>query len=264
MNSIEVLKYQCAQQILKYLLCAFCIFIFSYSVKASDAQFEQANQAYEKANYNFAIEQYESILADGKYAPEIHYNLGNAYFKTGKLGKAILQYERTLRLNPDDKEAQKNLSIARVRIENQVQPLPSFFLTRWWRGLRDSLSSGMWGGLAVLFLWLSLGGFALWLLAKQRGHKKRGFLAGLAGLGLFLLTLLLAGQRMATENNSGHAIILQKETSLRDGADEDSPEIILLHEGTKIQLMDNIGEWHKVRLANGEQGWLPNSVFEVI
>lgn len=264
MNSVEVSKYPCAQQMLKHLLCAFCIFIFSSSVKASDAQFEQANQAYEKANYAFAIEQYENILAEGKYAPEIYYNLGNAYFKTGKLGKAILQYERTLRLNPDDATTQKNLSIAQVRIENLVQPLPPFFLARWWRGLRDSLSSSAWGGLVVLLLWLSLGGLAIWLLAKQRGYKKRGFLAGLVGLGLFLLTLLLAGQRMATENNSGHAIILQKEISLRDGADEDSPEIILLHEGTKIQLLDNIGDWHKVRLANGEQGWLPDGVFEVI
>ncbi len=244
------------------------IFLFfctlSGNLLASDHQFEQANQAYSKANYNFAIEQYEAILADGNYSPDLYYNLGNAYFKTGKLGKAILNYERTLVLQPSNKDAQTNLSIAKVRTEDLIQPLPPFFLARWWRTLRDGLSSTTWSGLSILLLWLSLGGFSVWLLGKLRGRKKQGFVVGIMGLLLFLLVFMLASQRAKTEAYSGYAIIIEKATSLKDAATADSPEIFQLHEGTKVQLLDQIDNWYKVKLANGEQGWLLDGVFELI
>lgn len=240
----------------------FC-FILPLSVWAQPT-FEQANQAYEKGNYNFAIEQYEDILNGGRHAPELYYNLGNAYFKTGNLGKAILNYERTLLIRPGDADAEANLAVAQARTEDIIQPLPAFFLARWWNSLKSSLSAGVWSWLTILMLWLGLAGFAVWLLAVQRVHKKRGFLAGVACLGLFVLTFMLSAQRTHNQQDSNMAIILSKEVALKDAADEDSPNILELHEGTKVNLIDRIGMWHKVRLPNGEQGWLPDGSFEEI
>lgn len=241
-----------------YLLLLFPVLAFS------QAEFEVGNMAYEKGNYKLAIEQYEQVLNEGKHAPELYYNLANAYFKTNNLGKAILNYERTLLLRPRDADTRTNLAIAQARTVDIIQPLPPFFLTRWWRTLQNGLSAGAWSGLTILMLWLALAGFSVWLLASPREHKKRGFLTGVAGLILFATTFLLAAQRTAGQHDSNKAIVLAKEIALRDAADADSPEILQLHEGTKVNLLDQIGEWHKVRLPNGEQGWLPQESFEEI
>lgn len=239
-------------------------FLFLGSFLMAQPSFEAANQAYEKGNYNFAIEQYEGVLGEGQHSAELYYNLANAYFKKGNLGKAVLNYERTLTLAPRDAQARDNLAIAQARTVDIIQPLPDFFLTRWWRGLQQSLSANAWSWIAILMLWLSVGGFVVWLLFSQREQKKRGFLAGMVCLVLFGTTFVLAAQRNATQQNSSQAIILEKQTNLKDAADADSPDILELHEGTKVRLLDQIGEWHKVRLPNGEQGWLAEGSFEEI
>lgn len=240
------------------------LLLFFGSFLMAQPSFEAANQAYEKGNYNFAIEQYEGVLSTGQHAAELYYNLGNAYFKTGNLGKAILNYERTRSLAPRDAQARDNLAIAQARTIDIIQPLPDFFLTRWWRGLQQSLSAGLWSGLSILMLWLAVGGFSIWLLQTDREQKKRGFLGGMVCLLLFGITFALAAQRNSAQQNSKQAIVLAKETALKDAADEDSPDILTLHEGTKVGLVDQIGEWHKVRLPNGEQGWLVEGSFEEI
>ncbi len=251
-----------AYGLMKYFTC--CLLLMSPFLAFSQAEFEAGNMAYEKGNYSFAIEQYEQVLNEGKHAPELYYNLANAYFKTNNLGKAILNYERTLLLRPRDADTQTNLAIAQARTVDIIQPLPPFFLTRWWRSLQNGLSAGAWSGLTILMLWLALAGFSVWLLASLREHKKRGFLTGVVSLILFATTFMLAAQRTAGQHNSNKAIILAKEVALRDAADADSPDILELHEGTKVSLLDQIGEWHKVRLPNGEQGWLPGDSFEEI
>ncbi len=238
--------------------------LFFGSFLMAQPTFEAANQAYKKGNYNFAIEQYEGILEGGQHSAELYYNLGNAYFKTGNLGKAILNYERTRLLAPRDVEARDNLAIAQARTIDIIQPLPDFFLTRWWRALQQSLSAGAWSCLSVLMLWLAVAGLSVWLLLTDREQKKRGFLGGMVCLLLFGITFALAAQRKATQQNSNQAIILAKEIALKDAATADSPDILMLHEGTKISLLDQIGDWHKVRLPNGEQGWLAEKSFEEI
>ena len=240
------------------------VLLFLCSFLMAQSSFEAANQAYEKGNYNFSIEQYEGVLGAGQHSAELYYNLGNAYFKTGNLGKAILNYERTLTLAPQDAQVRDNLAIAQARTIDIIQPLPGFFLTRWWRSLQQSLSAGVWSWLSILMLWLSVGGFSAWLLMTGREQKKRGFIGGVLCLFLFGITFALAAQRNATQQNSNQAIILSKETALKDAATADSPDILTLHEGTKIYLLDQIGEWHKVRLPNGERGWLAEGSFEEI
>ncbi len=249
--------------LVKWKLCTALLFFCSIFSTAQPS-FEAANQAYEKGNYNLAIEQYEGVLGAGQHSAELYYNLGNAYFKTGNLGKAILNYERTLTLAPRDAQARDNLAIAQARTIDIIQPLPGFFLTRWWQGLRQSLLAGVWSWLSILMLWLAVGGFSVWLLMTGREQKKRGFIGGALCLCLFGITFALAVQRNATQQNSNQAMILAKETALKDAADADSPGILTLHEGTKIRLLDQIGEWHKVRLPNGEQGWLAEESFEEI
>ncbi len=230
---------------------------FSLVAQEEAALFQQGNEAFSNKKYQDAVTKYEAVVAKGVRSDELYYNLGNAYYKTNQLGKAIYNFELALLNNPSNKDAAFNLEIANAQLKDEIAVLPTFFLTEWWRGLRGVFSSTVWSVLALLALWLLVGGIAGWLLYADRGKKKRMFLLAVLGLLLSVLLFTLAGQRWADELDTGYAIILEKVRPLHSAPDGESAEILTLHEGTKVQLLGDLSGWHKVRLVNGEQGWLP-------
>ena len=227
-------------------------------------QLEEANQAFLDKNFEEAIGLYESILQDGYYAPGLYYNLGNAYFRVGKLGKAILHYERALKWSPDDEQVLQNLEIARSQLKDDLLVVPESGLVRRWHAVQGALSSDTWATVGLVFLWLGLGGLALWLLHWVRRYKKAGFIAGWLFLALSILPLLLAFGRARQEHRSDGAIVMVAETVLRVAPDEESRQALLLHEGVKVRIQDAIGSWYQVRLSDTTEGWLPKDAVEKI
>lgn len=231
------------------------------SVWAQPAQLmEEANAAYANKDYQRAIDAYEQVLAEGLTSTALHYNLGNAYFRTQQLGKAVLHYEKALQLAPSDDDIQHNLEVAYALQADEMEPLPSFFLSRWWRGLRGQLSANSWTVFGLLLLWISAGGFLLWLLGKERTQRKRGFLVAIISLVLCALPFSLALSRKHFDEHSKEAVLLAREAQLHFAPDADSQVVLTIHEGLKLDLQDRISGWYKVRLPNGEIGWLPVEV----
>ena len=244
----------------KKALGVLLLVLFGYILAgANDRQveFQKGNQYYGKEDFDKAIAAYESVLQKDFTSKELYYNLANAYFKKQGLGKAILNYEKALLLAPRDADVLHNLEIAKARRLDEISTLPPFFLFSWWQGLRDSLSPTAWVILCLLALWLAAGGLAGWLFFTIRQKKKWSFLGGLASFAFMLLFLALAFSRLSYVKDSGQAILIEKEKELHSGPDTDSPAILKLHEGTKVEILDQIGDWQKIRLVNGEQGWLP-------
>jgi tetratricopeptide (TPR) repeat protein len=225
---------------------------------------EAANAAYTNKNYETAIQHYEQLLSEGYHSEVIHYNLGNAYYRTQKLGRAILHYEKALQFAPTDEDILHNLKVANAQQVDEIEDIPAFFLGQWWKGLRSRLSTGAWTGIALFLLWGSAAGFILWLMAKQRDQRKRGFLVGVILLVLCTLPFLLAIDRNRYDRHSGEAILTAEETQLHFAPDTDSEVVHIIHEGLKVDLQDKISNWYKVRLPNGEVGWLPEEVVEEI
>ena len=230
----------------------------------SNDRFQQANDAFQKNDFEKAAQLYEQLAEAGYRSTELEYNLGNAWYRLNSPGKAILHYERALVLAPNDEDVQHNLALPRQQLKDEIEALPDFFLARWWKNLRMVLSSTGWGVMALLLWWGGLAGLAVWQIGQTRKSKKLGFLAGLACLLLSLLPFSLALSRMMYEKDTGQAVILEKTASLRSAPDEAGTEILLLHEGTKVALSDQLSGWWKVRLANGETGWLEGKVLERI
>jgi len=228
------------------------------------ASLEDAAAAYLKGDYQTAITQYEQILATGKHSEALYYNLGNSYFKSGDLGKAILNFERVLLLDANDEATLNNLGVAKLQLKDEISTIPPFFLKKWWIGLRNMASVNVWGILGLLLFWGGIAGLAFWQLAKVREKRKQGFLTGIILILLSLLPISLALSANAHSKNSDEAIILAKEVTLRSGPDNLSNEVMVLHQGTKVELLDLIESWYKVRLANGEKGWLVAGSFEEI
>lgn len=226
--------------------------------------FKTANEAYQKGSFQKAIESYEAILADDNFSQEVYFNLGNAYFKTNQLGKAILNYERGLLLYPGDPDTQFNLKIAQEKQVDDLDVVGKFFLSEWWKNTYQFFASSIWSTLTIVSIWTSIAGFIFWLLGTTRAHKKQGFAIGILLALLSILLFFLTSSQANFETNSGSAIVIQKEIKVKNAPDETSADLLKIHEGLRVELLDEIGEWYKVKLSDGEQGWLPKNSLEEI
>ncbi len=241
------------------------LFFFSLSGNANPTEaFQQGNQFYQKGDFAKAIEAYESILATGDISGELYFNLANAYLKNNQTGKAILNYERAKKFSSDE-SLQTNLKIAESERVDQIEPLPPFFVKKIWSNFRDLFSSTAWSVLTLLFLWIGLGLLAHKALTNKALLPERALKVTVSlALFAFLISMVMAFAKYNFESTHQSAIVLQKETELKEAPDKISPQIIPLHEGTKVEIIDQIESWYKVRLADGEIGWMDSSVLEVI
>ncbi|MBI1227257.1 MAG: tetratricopeptide repeat protein [Bacteroidetes bacterium] len=226
--------------------------------------FAEGNKAYQEQDYAKAIKIYEQLLDSGYRAPELEYNLGNAWYKKGSPGRAILHYERALILAPENAEIKQNLDFLHSKLAMEIEPLPPFFLVKWWQSARLAISTNKMGIVGLVLWWLGFSGLAMWILGKNRAQRKWGLLAGIALLLMSILPFSLAISRVCFEKNTQQAILLQKSAILRAEPEDSSQEIMTLVEGVKLQQIENINGWWQVRLENGELGWLPEQSMERI
>ncbi len=249
-----------------FLQLIFFLGLANNHLKAENPQelFDKANTHFQNGNYIQAIQAYDSLLTKGFISKEVYYNLGNTYLKIEDLGNAVLNYERALLQKPGYKDARNNLSYARSMLIDDLETISPFFLKKWWDSLRQSASSTTWSIVALLILCSGIIGWIVWQFSGNRLKRKQGFFAGLILILISILPFALAASRSAFEYHSGQAIILEKEVALRIAADVRSREIYLLHEGTKVELIDEIETWKKVKLTNGEEGWLFGEALEEI
>lgn len=252
----------------KLISLIFCISIFftltSFAQSEEQSTFLAANEAFSNKNYDQAIQLYESILDKDFQSSELYFNLGNCFFQKKEWGKSILNYERALLISPNDDVILQNLSLAKSETVDEIAVLPNFFLARWWTQIRNLTHSGVWSLFGILLFWLGIGGIIVWILGKERTQRKQGFLGGIITLGLSILVFALAFSSYQMQQKSNSAIIMSKETSLKSLPDEISNEILPLHEGTKVKITEKITSWYKVRLDNGEVGWIIESALEEI
>lgn len=226
--------------------------------------FQVANKAYMDGKYTEAITSYEKLVALQMVSGDLYYNLGSSYLQTKKIGQAILNLERALIHSPGSPDIEHNLSLAKLQLKDDINEIPLFFLTRWWRNLALLASANLWGILGLLLLSLGSAGLIVWQLGRMRSLRKRGFLGGSILLILGIIPILLSFTRINLEKNSPFAIIQASKTTLYSAPDNSSQSIFDLHEGTKVEIVDKIEEWYKVRLLNGDQGWLPGDIMERI
>lgn len=245
---------------------AFFLTLGSFAAHADEAAtlFRAATDAYERADYGTAIDLYEQIIGMGKASWQIYYNLGNAYFRSNQLGRAILNYERARRMNPDEEDIRFNLEYANLRVLDRVPAPPKPSAVVWLESLILSPSF-------TTVLWLSLGFYALGLLllaAKfyaPKFQKMRLYRFALwTDIILFVLFFSLFSYRWYKRSTEKFAIVLVPEISVNSSPAEDAKEIFALHEGTKVQVQERSAEWVRIRLRDGKVGWLQSEAIEEI
>jgi len=223
-----------------------------------------ADSAYKASDYVRAVELYESVLAEGFVSADLYYNLGNAYYRTGQMGQAILNYGRALRLNPSMTDARENLALAESRTVDRITPLPKLFVVRWVDTLCTHISPVAWR--AVWLVLLALVGLSIVALrlGGSRGLRKAGLIAGvLFFLLLVLATLLLVG---STRRYNAHseAVVMQPAITVKSSPEGQSTDKLVLHEGTRLTITDSLAGWYKITIADGTTGWCQSNDIERI
>lgn len=234
---------------------------FSFA-ETPDALYKQAATYYKANEFEKAAAAYEKILEQNyKPAAEVYYNLGNCYYKLNNTGHAILNYERALKLTPDDEDIAHNLKLAEQKTIDKIQAVPQLTLITWWRSFACSQTTMGWGAYAAIALWLAFACFAAYLFT---GFKK---LTAFAGTFLLVISMglgLLAFNKSTHEKQSTEAVLLASSAFVKSSPDTKGSDIFMVHEGVKFRIMDNVGTWYKIRLADGKTGWLENTAFSRI
>lgn len=234
-------------------------------VSYPDSLWNAGVQAYTQGDYPKALRDWEGVKDTELMSKELYYNLGNACFKTGDIASAILWYERALRMDPSDADVKSNLEYARSLTQDRIDEIPEVFFVQWGRSICYLLPSNTWAALSLVFLAGAVAMALLFLLGNTSAKRRTGFFVG---IGLLLAALLgwNFAQRQRKEAGRGdQAIVMRTVTSVKSSPSQGgAKDLFILHEGTKVEILDNVGGYSQIEIADGRQGWLPSGDIEVI
>ena len=237
------------------LLLFLCI---SLNTIAEHALFTKANTAYTNDSITKAITLYDSILASKRESSELYYNLGNCYYKNKDWTNAIWHYEKSLQLSANV-QAKENIALTKLKIIDRIEALPQLFYKKWWISTQELLSTTHWQYLAILSIFLSLFFGAMNKLLNKNTKKYYIFFLTSA-----LLFLLISSASYQNKIDKKEGIIFSSAVVINSAPTSNSAELFTLHSGTKIEIIDRIGDWIHIKIANGDSGWiLQNSVKEL-
>lgn len=243
------------------------LMLINLSLKAQDAEqqhFINGNKAYANKQYELSIEHYSKILAMGKENPVLFYNMGNSWFRLKNYPRAILYYEKSLKSDPGNEDARFNLDIANSRIVDKIEVVPAIFYERWWNSFLNFFSINAFAILTIISSTFSMIFWGIYLMNSRKGIRLfSSWTAGILLL-IFILFWLAADSKKSELNNYSAAIVITPTLNVKSSPDESSKDVFVIHEGTKVMLLDTIADWQEIKIANGNIGWIRKSDIEKI
>lgn len=226
---------------------------------------KDANAAYADGRWSDAAAKYEMIVSTGLESPKLYYNLGNAEYKSGNLSGAILNYERALKVDPSFADARYNLEFVESQTQDRIESVPEFILKTWTKKLCYLMDSDGWAIMFIVLLALTAGMLLLFFMAPSVAGKRTGFILAIV---FFLLTSASLGfsvyQRVDYSVHD-EAVVMRPVISVKSSPSSDAgTDLFILHEGTKVRVMDSVGEWVNVEISDGRQGWINSAEIEII
>lgn len=216
-----------------------------------------ADQAYITEDFQKAIELYEQILAQEYVSAEVYYNLGNAYFKAGQIAPSILNYERALKLAPADEDIQFNLKLANMSIKDKVEVIPELFFVTWWKSLFKIFSADGWAWNAVIAFILSLVGILLFMFLGEEALKRLTFYSAIIAFTWSVFSVYAAEQMYQHNVNDDRAVIYASTVTAKSAPDQKGKDLFVIHEGLVVTVSDELNGWLRIKLSNGDVGWIP-------
>ncbi|WP_284651077.1 tetratricopeptide repeat protein [Flavobacterium terrisoli] len=244
--------------------CILIALLFVSQTFWAQTDFEQGNQYYQKENYQAAISSFENIIDSGKESSEVYFNLANAYYKLHKVAPAIYNYEKALLLNPNDDEIKTNLDFARKMTIDDIKVIPKVGFHKLISDFTSKYYYDTWAWIAVAFAFLFLALFAGYYFSKEAVFKRIYFFSmffGLLGICLAAASGFYEKSRIDSEKP---AIVFAETAPLKSEPKAGGPDATVLHEGTKVYILESIANWKKVELTDETTGWIEDSAIKEI
>jgi len=253
--------------ILKKISMLIFVSLTAHYAKAQEPgneKFEQGVKYYSSASYKEAAELWSEIYNTGYRSASLNYNIANAYFKLQNIPQAILFYERAYLLDPANEDINYNLQIARTMIADRFQAIPELFFVRWYNLISLILLSNQWAVISIFAFLLFLSFVSLYIFSASYIYKVTGFWLALFLLFISASSLVFSQRNKYLVYDSHKAIIFSPVVSGKSSPDSSGTDLFVLHEGTKVSVEDEVGEWYEIRLSDGNKGWIPANTLNII
>lgn len=232
--------------------------------ESADELLKKAAVLYSQKLYSASAKIYEHVISKYGSSDKLYYNLGNAYYKSKNLAPAILNYERSLRLNPGDNDARFNLEMCQARIVDKIEPGGVIIFSRWFNSIGNSFNSNTWGTVSIVLFLIFVASLFGYFFARIIWLKKCSFFIGFLTLCLSALSLVYSGQQRNSIVYPDEAIIFAPTINVKSSPDQSGTDLFILHEGSKVSVLSTLGLWSEIKLEDGSVGWLETKNIQII
>ena len=240
---------------MKYLITLICLAIATIGWGQDQDNFDKATTLYQKGDYTQAAAVYSSILKSGKESSALYYNLGNTYYKLNNVPESIYYYEKALQLDPENADAKNNLIFANQMKVDAITPLPKTWVRQLSDGIVGLFSAHTWAVLSIIGVFAFVLSFLLYYFVERTVLKRTFFSLMLVFLFFAVGSYTLAHFCHKQVSQTQYAILFDKTVRVFSDANAYSSEVMQLHEGTKVEIIEDAKDWVKIRLVNGKTGW---------
>lgn len=240
------------------------LILFSAPIMLFGASMENAAALYTSGDYDGCVKEYNEILDSGMESATLYYNLGNAHYRLGQNAQAILNYERALKLDPANADIKHNLEFAKERTIDKIDAPETIFLERWWNNILNLATADTWAYCSVSLFAIFIAALLCYIFSRTLWLRKSGFAIAVISLFFTIFTFVFAYQQNAVKENSSYAIIFAPTVTIKSTPDVSGTDLFILHEGTKVQIIEAAGTWVEIITEDGSKGWLDAKAIEII
>lgn len=249
---------------MKKLIPFFLLLVCFGAFAQNETLFANATTAYNEGNYEKAVENYLEILENGQHSAELYFNLGNCYYKLNQVAPSIYYYEKALLLDPNDSDIKNNLVYAQNMTLDAIDEMPETGLSKIKNSLTGFLTFDQWAKAAVAFIILFVALYIAFYFFRYSSRKRMAFISSIVALIIAIISLVFAFIQYQDFKADQPAIIFSEEIAIRSEPNERSQEIFTLHEGTKVNVLEELNDYRKIRISDGKSGWIPKESLKVL
>lgn len=235
-----------------------------FGTAQNEAIFNTATEAYNKGDYQKAIDSYLEILENGQHSAELYYNLGNAYYKLNQIAPSIYNYEKALLLSPNDNEIKNNLAYAQNMTLDAIETMPETGLAKIYSAITGIMTFDQWSYTAVVFMILFVLLYIAFYYFNSTTRKRIAFIGSFVCLFVSIGAVVFAFIQYNDFNSDQPAIVFDSEVRINAEPNKRSEHIFILHEGTKVNVVEELNEWKKIRLVDGKTGWVTSESIKLL
>ena len=249
---------------MKHIIYIVLLSFASFATAQNNILFEEGNELYNQGDYRKALEKYEKILETNQHSAELYFNLGNANYKLNNIAPSIFYYEKALMLNPNDKDIKNNIAFAKNMTIDAIDVVPEVGFAKLLNNGTNVMSYDNWAIFSVIMVILFVVLFLIYFFSYSSNQKRIAFISSVVSITIAVFTVAFAFHKYNLDKLDKPAIVFAKESQVKSEPNLRSNEAFTLHEGTKVQVLDTLNNWKKIKLSDGKIGWISSDDIKLL